>query len=149
MRQLQVSKPEQPGQYYRDTLEGKTKDFIRVYLQCKYGRSLNGYPVYEKTFLPEVHLVGGLKPVSAQAYPLTIGLDFGRTPAAVVGQIDTQGRLNILSEVTAENMGIERFMETKLKPHLYRLYPGMHVRIAPDPAGWQKPRWGRPAGTTY
>lgn len=138
----QYLSPNSPGQYYRETLEGKTKDFIRVYLQCKYGRSLSGYPVYEKTFLPEVHVVDGLQRINANAYPLTIGLDFGRTPAAVVGQMDTQGRLNILSEVTAENMGITRFMETQLKPHLYRNYPGALIRIAPDPAGWQKTQVG-------
>ena len=131
------------GQYYRETLEGKTKDFLRVYLQCKYGRSLNGFPVYEKTFLPEIHVQEAvMKPISSVAYPLTIGLDFGRTPAAVIGQMDTQGRLNILSEVVGENMGIERFMETLLKPHLYAHYQGMPVRIAPDPAGWQKTQIG-------
>jgi hypothetical protein len=39
-------------------------------------------------------------------------------------------------------MGIERFMETMLKPHLYQHYQGMPVRIAPDPAGWQKTQVG-------
>lgn len=131
------------GEYYRETLEGKTKDFIRVYLQCRYGRSLSGFPVYEKTFLPEVHVQEPpLHAISASSYPLTIGLDFGRTPAAIIGQIDTLGRLNVLSEVCSENMGIERFMETVLKPHLYANYQGMATRIAPDPAGWQKTQVG-------
>ena len=131
------------GQYYLDTLEGKTKDFINVYLRCKYGRSLSGFPVYEKTFLPEVHISDKpLSPVNSSGYPVTIGLDFGRTPAAVFGQLDTRGRFVILSEVTSENMGIERFLETKMKPHIYENYQGMPVRIAPDPAGWQKTQVG-------
>jgi hypothetical protein len=135
--------PNNPGQYYRETIEGKTKDFIRVYLQCRFGRSLNGFPVYEKTFLPEVHIAEApLRHINAPSYPLTIGLDFGRTPAATIGQLDTQGRLNILSEITSENMGIERFVDTLLKPHLATKYPGMPVRIAPDPAGWQKTQVG-------
>ena len=135
--------PNSPGQYYRETMEGKTKDFIRVYLQCKFGRSLSGFPVYEKTFIPEVHIQEkAINAINSSSYPLTIGLDFGRTPAATIGQIDTYGRLNILSEVTSENMGIERFMDTVLKPHLYQNYQGMAVRIAPDPAGWQKTQVG-------
>ncbi len=135
--------PNSPGQYYRETLEGKTKDFIRVYLQCKFGRSLNGFPVYEKTFLPEVHIAEtALKPVNAQSYPITVGLDFGRTPAAVFCQVDPRGRLLILSEVSAQNMGIERFIETHLRPHIAAKYAGVPLRIAPDPAGWQKTQVG-------
>lgn len=131
--------PNYPGQYYRETLEGKTKDFINVYLRCKYGRSLGGFPVYEQTFLPEVHVSPtALTPLNSPNYPLTVGLDFGRTPAAVFGQMDTRGRLLALSEVTSENMGLERFIETKLRPHIYERYQGMALRIAPDPAGAQK-----------
>lgn len=131
------------GQYYLDTLEGKTPDFINVYLRCKYGRNLSGFPVYEKTFLPEIHIAEPpLKVIQSGAYPLTIGLDFGRTPAAVFGQMDPRGRFIILSEVTSENMGIERFVETKLKPHMFERYQGIPLRIAPDPAGWQKTQVG-------
>jgi hypothetical protein len=131
--------PNSPGMYYRETLEGKTKDFINVYLRCRYGRNLHGFPVYEQTFKPELHVAEDLlKPISSENYPLLVGLDFGRTPAAVIGQADPRGRVLVLSEVIAENMGIERFIETKLKPHLYERYPGFPVVVAPDPAGWAK-----------
>ena len=131
------------GQYYLETLEGKTKDFINVYLRCKYGRSLSGFPVYEKTFIPEVHIMDArLEPIKSATYPITVGMDFGRTPAAVFMQMDTRGRLNILSEVTAENMGLERFMETVVKPHIFERYQGCPIRIGPDPAGWAKTQVG-------
>lgn len=139
----QYLSPNAPGQYYRETLEGKTKDFIRVYLQCQFGRSLNGFPVYEKTFLPDVHVADtGLTPIQAQSYPITIGLDFGRTPAAVFCQVDPRGRMLVLSEVSAQNMGIERFVDTVMRPHIAAKYPGLPLRVAPDPAGWQKTQVG-------
>jgi hypothetical protein len=135
--------PNNPGEYYRETLEGKTKDFIRVYLQCKYGRSLSGFPVYEKTFIPEIHIAENpLAPIMSQTYPVTIGLDFGRTPAAVFCQMDPRGRFLVLSEVSGQNMGIERFIETLLRPHIAQKYQGVPLRIAPDPAGWQKTQVG-------
>lgn len=125
--------------YYPNTLEGKTKDFIRVYLACQFGRSLGGLPVYEQTFSYSKHLAKG--PISAlpsEEYPLVIGVDFGRTPAAVVTQPTPRGGINVLSEVTSENMGIQTFVRTKLKPHLFEYYPGLTVVIAPDPAGFDK-----------
>lgn len=128
--------------YYPMTLEGKTKDFINVYLRCKYGRNLAGFPVYEKTFL-DVHLADSpLRPINSPTYPITVGLDFGRTPAATFLQMDTRGRVNVLSEVTSENMGLERFLEVKLRPHIYERYQGLALRVAPDPAGWQKTQVG-------
>ena len=135
----QYLSPNNPGQYYKETLEGKTKDFIRVYLQCRYGRSLDGFPVYEKTFLPEIHISEKpLSPIVSTTYPITIGLDFGRTPSAIFGQVDPRGRLLIFSELVSENMGLERFIETKLRPHIFEKYQRCAIRVAPDPAGAQK-----------
>ena len=129
--------------YYPNTLEGKTEDFINVYLRCRYGRSLGGLPVYDKTFKPQRHVAAApLTPIRSETYPLCIGLDFGRTPAAIIGQLTPLGRVNILSEVIGENMGIQTFVKTLLKPHLYERYPGLPVFIAPDPAGWQKTQVG-------
>lgn len=129
--------------YYPNTLEGKTSDFIDVYLRCRYGRSLGGLPVYDKTFRYERHVAKkSLRPITSENYPLCIGLDFGRTPAAVIGQLTPSGGINILSEVIGENMGIQTFVKTLLKPHLFEKYPGASTYIAPDPAGWQKTQVG-------
>ena len=129
--------------YYPNTLEGKTSDFIDVYLRSKYGRSLDGLPVYDKTFRYERHVAKkSLRPITSENYPLCIGLDFGRTPAAVIGQLTPSGGINILSEVIGENMGIQTFVKTLLKPHLFEKYPGASTYIAPDPAGWQKTQVG-------
>ena len=81
---------------------------------------------------------GELKPLANASYPITIGLDFGRTPAAVFMQRDPRGRVLVLSEVTSENMGIETFITTKLNPHIAQHYQGFQFVVAPDPAGFMK-----------
>ena len=129
--------------YYPNTVEGKTDDFIRVYVRCDYGRALGGMPVYENSFRWERHVSKTqLAPLLSDNYPICIGLDFGRTPAAVMVQPTPKGVINILGEVTSEGMGIQTFVREKLKPYLYERFPGHPVFIAPDPAGWQKTQVG-------
>lgn len=129
--------------YYPNLVPGKSQDYLDVYLRCKYGRALNGFPVYDKTFREHFHVSKTeLSPIKSESYPIVIGLDFGRTPAAVMMQMTPSGRVNVLSEVTSENMGIETFLDTKLKPHLYEKYNGATILIAPDPAGWAKTQVG-------
>jgi len=129
--------------YYINTLEGKKDDFIRVYLQAQFGRSLAGLPVYDKTFWAHRHIAAQtLDPVRSENYPLCIGLDLGRTPAACMMQLTPSGHVNILSEITSENMGIQTFITQLLKPHLFERFPGIPYYVAPDPAGWQKTQVG-------
>lgn len=130
--------------YYLDIVPGKTDDFIDVYLRCRYGRSLSGLPVYDRTFNAEVHVAATpFIPLKAAEYPIVIGLDFGRTPAATLIQRNVYGQVVALAELTSENMGIETFLETKLKPLLAQpRFLGCHFLIAPDPAGWSKQQIG-------
>jgi hypothetical protein len=134
--------------YYPNTGEGKTEDFIRVYLRCQYGRSLGGLPVFEKSFNPDKHIATGLQPVMSSEYPLCVGLDFGRTPAAVIGQLTPRGQVILIGEVCAENMGMEKFIKTKLAPYMYERFHLLPFYLAPDPAGFQKTQLGEmsPAG---
>jgi len=130
--------------YYPDILPGKGYDYVNVYLRCQYGRSLSGLPVYDKTFSPEFHIAeSAIRPIKSPDYPIIIGLDFGRTPAAIFGQRNAHGQLVLLGEVTSENMGIETFLRTKLSPTLaHEKYAGCTYLVAPDPAGWQKQQIG-------
>lgn len=128
-----------PKQYYPNLIPGKTEDWLRVYLRSEYGRSLSGTPVYEKTFTYDFHVAKErLKYARGEAYPIVIGVDFGRTPAAVFKQRDPRGRVLTLGEVTAENMGIETFINTRLNPHVASHFPGATFLCAPDPAGFAK-----------
>ena len=128
-----------PKQYYPNLIPGKTEDWLRVYLRSEYGRSLSGTPVYEKTFVPDFHIAKDkLQPIRGDSYPVIIGVDFGRTPAAVFKQRDPRGRVLTLGELTAENMGIETFVNTKLNPYLANNLSGCSFVCAPDPAGFAK-----------
>lgn len=132
------------AEYYPGNIPGKSQDFIDVYLRCKYGRSLAGLPVYDKTFNTETHVAKtAFIPLKSSEYPIIIGLDFGRTPAAALMQRNVWGQVVCLDELTSENIGIETFLETKLKPLLAQeRYLGCHFLVAPDPAGWAKQQIG-------
>ena len=128
-----------PKQYYPNIIPGKSEDWLRVYLRSEYGRSLSGTPVYEKTFNADFHVAAGpLQPLRSVDYPVIIGIDFGRTPAAVFKQRDPRGRVLTLAEITAENMGIETFVQTKLNPFIANRLQGCSFVCAPDPAGFAK-----------
>lgn len=132
-----------PKQYYPNIIPGKTEDWLRVYLRSEYGRSLSGTPVYEKTFTPEFHISDSeIKPIRSQDYPVVIGIDFGRTPAAVFKQRDPRGRVVTMYELTSENMGIETFIRTKLNPCIANHFAGCTFVCAPDPAGYAKQQQG-------
>ncbi len=95
--------------------------------------------MYDKTFTSDFHVAKeNIKPIQNADYPITIGLDFGRTPSAVFMQRDPRGRVLVLSEITSENMGIETFITTKLNPHISNTYQGYQFIVAPDPAGFMK-----------
>jgi hypothetical protein len=125
--------------YYPNATSGKSADHVDVYIRVMYGRSLSGLPVYDRTFRLDFHVATeALRPIYSDSYPILIGIDQGRTPAAVFGQIDPRGRLLTLSELTSENMGMETFIAQKVRPHINQRYPGFTFVMAPDPASWQK-----------
>lgn len=125
--------------YYEDMMSGATEDFIRVHVHGQYGRSLVGRPVYEKSFKEDFHVATDeLKPINSQEHPLVIGMDFGRTPAAVIGQRDWRGRMNVMESLYEENVGLENFLALHLKPLLNRKFPYNKYIIVADPAGWAK-----------
>jgi len=128
--------------YYEKLAEGKTEDWVDVYIRNKFGKSLAGTPVYKSSFVEEFHVVppssSPLRPNPATDNPIIVGIDFGRTPCAVFKQRDPRGRILTLSEITSENMGIETFIHTMLNPHVAKHYPGYELVCAPDPAGFMK-----------
>lgn len=125
--------------YYETLAEGKSEDWIDVYIHNRFGRSLAGTPVYLRTFVQDFHVAKEpIKPLYSASYPIIIGIDFGRTPSAIFKQRDARGRVLTLSEITSENMGIETFIHTMLNPHIAQNYPGFDFICAPDPAGFMK-----------
>lgn len=127
-----------PDDYYDNLAEGKSEDWIDVYINAKFGKSLSGRPVFP-TFDSAFHVAKGpLKPLRAGDRPLLIGMDFGLSPAATLSQLDVRGRLLTYDSLTSEGMGITRFISTKLKPLLAQKYAGIPVLVIGDPAGSQR-----------
>ena len=125
-----------PEGYY-DT-QGRSEEYIRVYIDGEYGLSSAGKPVY-KYFNPDYHMAKTrLRPIINGVRPIIIGMDLGLTPAAVIGQQDPRGRALVLAEAVSFDMGVQRFVRTVLKPLLNEQFPGCPVVVVTDPAGVQR-----------
>ena len=119
-------------EYYQRMIAGKTHSWIQVYVCNKYGSLTDGKPVYNQ-FNRDVHVAREPIPHFA-GHQVYVGIDFGLSPAAVIGQ-KIRGRWLILEEVVAQDMGIERFC-TVLHPALQKY--GSNLSIWGDPAGDQR-----------
>jgi hypothetical protein len=127
--------PNLPKDYYKRIRAGKSDDWIEAYIKGNYSYVVEGKPVYPM-FRDSTHTNSEIEPVPR--LPLFIGLDFGLTPAAVIGQKLVDGRWLIIDELVTENCGIVRFAET-LNSYLAEKYPDHEVDMAwGDPAGNQR-----------
>ena len=124
-----------PQDYYANLMKGKSEDWIDVYIHAKFGKTLAGLPVY-RTFRPDFHIAKSpLIPIRLSERPLIIGMDFGLNPSATINQLDIRARFLTYDALTSDNMGIERFLSSKLKPLLASKYAGFPVVVIGDPAG--------------
>ena len=125
-----------PEGYY--DIQGRSEEYIRVYIDGEYGLSSAGMPVY-KYFRPDYHMAKERIRITLNGVrPVVVGMDLGLTPAAVLGQQDPRGRALILDEAVSFDMGVQRFVRTMLKPLLYERFPGAPVLVVVDPAGVQR-----------
>lgn len=129
-----------PPNYYENIAEGKTPDWIKVHVDGEYGDSLAGTAVFGKSFNREMHTSTGLQLDFNR--PLVLGMDTGRHPAVVVGQVDMWGRLVVGMEAYAERMGMEKFVNTILKPMLVENFGMARFFVVVDPAAVQRSQIG-------
>ena len=123
-----------PLNYYANGVQGKTESHILVNLANEYGFVSDGKPVYpdykDSTHCREFELTPGL--------PLHIGLDFGLTPAAQIGQRMANGQWRIRYELVTTDTGVIRFAGL-LKAFIAERCKGFTVgSITGDPAGDQR-----------
>lgn len=126
---------EQGRNYYVNALKGMSKEAAEIYVHARRGASRQGKPIYTD-FNDRLHCREfALDP----RLPIDIGLDFGRTPAATIGQEFPGGRVQIAYELVAFDMGLVSFAE-----ELVRFLSGGELsrhkirRITGDPAGEAK-----------
>lgn len=94
-----------PG-YYAEKIKGKTKQWIDSRVLNKITVYVDGKPVWQQ-FNPDIHVSEQpLEPIPG--WPVYVGLDFGRNPACVVGQL-VNNRWRIFAELTARDAGASIF----------------------------------------
>lgn len=120
--------------YYEDLARGKTKAWVDTYIHGLYSPSQSGKPVYAGTFRQERHV----SPVPLKidpALPVVIGFDTGLTPAASFKQMGLDGRVRVLREAAAFDMGMKRFVQNYLRPIIKNFFPSNPLIFIGDPAG--------------
>jgi hypothetical protein len=122
-----------PSGYYMQMLGGKNLDGIKCYAEGKYTYVQEGRPVWPEY---DDNMMSGDVEYD-NSVPLQVGLDFGLTPAAVIGQRLNNGRWIILDEIVTFDMGLERFGQ-QLLAELNAKYPKAQVMLWGDPAGMQR-----------
>jgi hypothetical protein len=123
--------------YYERLARGHGADWVLRYVHAQYGNDPSGTAVFRDSFNRTFHVGDDVLPASAQ--PLMVGQDFGRDPCSIIGQLDHKGRLLVLEEVIAEDIGLEQHIEKALRPALLQeRYFGKPVAMVGDPSGISK-----------
>ena len=123
--------------YYERLARGKNDDWITRYVHGEYGEDPTGAAVFKGSFKRSFHVKQSLDPVPG--FPLIIGQDFGRNPCSLICQPDHLGRLLVLEEVIAEDIGLELHVTKYLKSRLYSdRYASKMFAAVGDPSGVAK-----------
>lgn len=126
-----------PDDYYKTLAANNNADWVDIHVHAKYGKSLSGQAVWRSTFKADLHV--SKEPLAILPnVPVMIGQDFGRTPAALFGQLDPNGRLIVLREAATmpeDSQGIEKFAITRLRPMLYEHFTRHESFVIGDPSG--------------
>lgn len=138
--QLPEDSPERRAQgrkYYERLARTGHPDWVRRYVNAMYGDDPSGSAVFRESFKYQFHTTDELEPVPF--LPLIIGQDFGRDPWSIICQLDHKGRLLVLEEVAAEDIGLELHLKQSLRPALmHPRYLGRPLAIVGDPSGISK-----------
>jgi len=96
-----------PQAYYAKASAGKSEEWKKVYIRGEYGFVQDGRPVYPE-FREQLHVKEfELNP----RLPLSLGIDYGLTPAAAIGQRSFTGIHRVRWEVVSEHMGAKQFSD--------------------------------------
>lgn len=127
----------QGRKYYERLARSNNPDWIRRYVHAQFGNDPSGTAVFRESFKSSFHVADGL--LANRFSPLIIGQDFGRDPCSAITQMDARGRLLVLEEVIAEDIGLQGHLEQNLRPVLMKPeYMGLPIIIIGDPAGMAK-----------
>ncbi len=121
-----------PDDYYQNSIQGKRKSWINVYVLNRLGTVIEGKPCYEN-FNKEIHVSAvPLEPI--KGLPIRVGFDWGLTPAAIFAQQLHDGRYRVLAELCMTEMGAKRFARV-VRQFVLNAYPGYPLLMHGDPTG--------------
>ena len=127
-----------PPGYYEKLADNRDEGWAEVHIESQWGTSNAGQAVFRRSFHAPTH-ARDMEAVVNPHRPIMVGLDLGRTPSAVITQVDNYGRLVVFAELVTEDCGLHQMLEDYLKPML--LGPPFYGRrcfVVADPAGNQK-----------
>ena len=141
---LPVDHPDRLAQgrkYYERLARSNSESWVLRYVHAQFGPDPSGTAVFRETYKASFHCVDELNPVVG--HPLLLGQDFGRDPCTLICQVDHRGRLLVLEEVIAEDIGLEAHIDRSVRPVLMGIrYLGRPVAVIGDPAGIAKENIG-------
>lgn len=123
--------------YYTMLLHGKAENWVQAHIKSEFPDSLDGKAVWGASYDYERHVAKQFLTPYGNA-PIVIGVDQGRSPAAVATQMGGMGQLRILREASGANMGMDRFVNEHLRPMVGTYFAGLPILVVIDPAGCRK-----------
>lgn len=126
-----------PDGYYDRLMEGHSQSWINVHVHGKFGDDPSGQTVFRGSFDASYHVVHDDLIANPQR-PVIVGVDFGRTGAAIIGQESMIGQLLCIKELLSDDVGLEGFVELHLLPYLREHFWKNRIFLVGDPAGAQR-----------
>lgn len=118
------------GYYAKQMMLGD--EHIRVNLAGEPGMVRKGTPIFSK-YSEHKHVAKQII-LPKRGTSILLGVDFGLTPAVIVGQLHYKG-LVLLDELPATDESLEDFLDLYVLPLLRSKYNGYNVVACGDPAG--------------
>lgn len=126
--------------YYERAAQSKNDNWVKRYVHAQFSPDPSGTAVYAGSFRYPFHTVDTLDVMPGST--LYVGQDFGRDPWSVIMQLDLLGRLRVLEEVRADDIGLRTHLRNNLRPALANpRYKGCPVVVIGDPAGVAKSQY--------
>ena len=123
-------------EYYQRLSTSTNPAWVKRYVMAEFGPDPSGAAVYAGMFFSTFHCRDDLLVIPGA--PLLIGMDLGRDPWAVLGQIDSMSRLLVHEEIPADDIGLRLQLPRIRQVVSQRQYVACPVCIVFDPAGMAK-----------
>jgi hypothetical protein len=123
-------------EYYQRLSTSTNPAWVKRYVMAEFGPDPSGAAVYNGMFFMTFHCRDEL--LVLPGAPLLIGLDLGRDPWALLGQIDHMSRLLIHEEIRADDIGLKLQLPQVRRVVNQPPYVGCPVVIIFDPSGMAK-----------